>query len=205
VLAHRVGVAGQGRCCRDVKADMSSSETSLDTAWPGGQPVPFAQVYDELRQLARRERRARREPITLNTTALVHETYLKLRDRVSADSSRAQFFGLAARAMRQILVDHARRRRARKRGGDFVWTDVHDELPGVDRALSDVIALDRALDALERADPGLGALVECHIFAGLAMEDVAALRGIAPRTAFREWRKARAFLLEQIAVGTGIG
>jgi len=74
-------------------------------------------------------------------------------------------------------------------------------LPEASRALADVIALDGALDALERVDPDLGALVECHVFAGLPMTDVAALRGISTRTAFREWRKARAFLLERIAIG----
>lgn len=168
--------------------------------WSQDQTALFARVYHELHQLARRERRAKGAGLTLNTTALVHETYLKLRGHFDGDASSGQFFTLAARAMRQILVDYARRRGARKRGSDFTWTDLHDELPANDRALSDVIALDCALDALERIDPELGTLVECHVFGGLSMEDVASLRGIATRTAFREWRKARAFLLEQIAV-----
>jgi RNA polymerase sigma factor (TIGR02999 family) len=183
---------------------MEPSQTSV-AILPHDQPELFAQVYDELHRLARRERRSRGEAVTLNTTALVHETYLKLGNRVSAESGRAQFFALAARAMRHILVDYARRRRARKRGGDFVWTQMRDELPGTDRALSDVIALDCALDALERVDPDLGALVECHVFAGLTMEDVAALRGVGTRTAFRDWRKARAFLLEQMAAAPQVG
>lgn len=162
----------------------------------------FERVYDELHRLARRERRLLGRDITLNTTALVHETYLKLRDHVGESTTSAQFFTLVARAMRQILVDYARRREARKRGRDFTWTELSDEVPEASRALADVIALDGALDALERVDPELGALVEFHVFAGLAMDDVAALRGISTRTAFREWRKARAFLLERIAVGT---
>lgn len=169
-------------------------------ACPVDQPALFALVYDQLHTLARRERRAQHEAVTLNTTALVHETYLKLRDRIDPDFTRGQFLALAARAMRQILVDYARRRGARKRGGDFVWTGLRDEFPSTDRSLPDVIALDCALDALERLDPDLVALVECHVFAGLAMEDVAALRGVATRTAFRDWRRARAFLLEQMAV-----
>jgi len=164
--------------------------------------VLFARVYDELHRLAHRERRAQGRDLTLNTTALVHETWLKLREHVGGDASAGQFFALAARAMRQILVDYARRRHARKRGGDFTWTELSDDLAEDGRALSDVIALDRALDALERVDPELGALVECHIFAGLAMDEVAALRGVATRTAFRDWRRARAFLLERIAAGT---
>ncbi len=129
----------------------------------GGEPTPAGQpclqgVYDELHRLAHRERRAQGRDLTLNTTALVHETWLKLRVHVGGDASAGQFFSLAARAMRQILVDYARRRHARKRGGDFTWTELSDDLADGGRALSDVIALDRALDALERVDPELGAL-----------------------------------------------
>jgi len=164
-------------------------------------PGLFERVYDELHRLARRERQLAGKDLTLNTTALVHETYLKLRDHVGETTTSAQFFTLVARAMRQILVDYARRREARKRGGDFTWTELSDDLPEADRALADVIALDGALNALELVDPELGTLVEFHVFAGLPMDDVAALRGISTRTAFREWRKARAFLLERIAVG----
>jgi len=168
----------------------------------GDDAALFERVYDQLHRLARRERRMLGKDITLNTTALVHETYLKLREHVGNSATSAQFFTLVARAMRQILVDYARRREARKRGRDFTWTELSDELPEASRALADVIALDGALDALERVDPELGTLVEFHVFAGLPMDDVAALRGISTRTAFREWRKARAFLLERIAVGS---
>ena len=178
-----------------------SADDPQGTAASGDDAALFERVYDELHRLARRERRMLGRDITLNTTALVHETYLKLRDHIAATTTSAQFFTLVARAMRQILVDYARRREARKRGGDFTWTELSDELPEASRALADVIALDGALDALERVDPELGTLVEFHVFAGLPMDDVAALRGISTRTAFREWRKARAFLLERIAVG----
>ncbi len=166
----------------------------------GEDPDLFERVYDELHRLARRERRLLGRDITLNTTALVHETYLKLRGHIGTTTTSGQFFTLVARAMRQILVDYARRRAARKRGRDFTWTELSDEVPEAAHALADVIALDGALDALERIDPELGTLVEFHVFAGLPMDDVAALRGISTRTAFREWRKARAFLLERIAI-----
>jgi len=179
-----------------------SDDAVQGIAAPDAPPGMFERVYDELHRLARRERQVQGRDLTLNTTALVHETYLKLREHVDAGTAAAQFFALAARAMRQILVDYARRRDARKRGGDFTWTELSDELPEAGRALADVIALDGALDALEQIDPELGALVECHVFAGLSMTDVAALRGISTRTAFREWRKARAFLLDRIAIGT---
>ena len=164
-------------------------------------PLLFERVYDELHRLARHERMLHGKDITLNTTGLVHETYLKLRVHVGTDTDKAQFFALAARAMRQILVDYARRRGARKRGRDFTWTELSSDLPEIDRALADVIALDGALEALERLEPELGVLVECHVFAGLPIAEFAALRGISTRTAFREWRKARAFLLDRVAIG----
>ena len=161
----------------------------------------FERVYDELHRLARRERQFVGRDLTLNTTALVHETYLKLRGHIHTATTSGQFFALAARAMRQILVDYSRRRVTRKRGGDFTWTELCEDLPDANRALADVIALDGALDALERIDPDLGTLVEFHVFAGLPMADIAELRGVSTRTAFREWRKARAFLLERISLG----
>jgi RNA polymerase sigma factor (TIGR02999 family) len=191
-----------GICCGKVEAQrgevVKSSEDATRRLPPREDPALFERVYDELRRLARRERRGRGRELTLNTTALVHETYLKLRPHVGAEIVDAAFFALASRAMRQILVDHARRRGARKHGGDFTWTDLSDELPETSRALVDVIALDGALDALERVDADLVALVECHVFAGLSMDDVAALRGISTRTVFRDWRKARAFLIQNI-------
>jgi RNA polymerase sigma-70 factor (ECF subfamily) len=166
-----------------------------------GDPVLFERVYDELHKLARRERKASGRELTLNTTALVHEAYLKLRPYLGAETLDAAFFALASRAMRHILVDHARRRGTRKHGGDFTWTDLSDELPQTSRALVDVIALDSALNALEQLDPDQAALVELHVFSGLSMDDVAELRGISTRTVFREWRKARAFLIQRIMNG----
>ena len=177
---------------------MMSDNTPQETA-ALGYPGLFECVYGELRRLARHERQRHGRDITLNTTALVHETYLKLREHVGAQTGKAQFFALAARAMRNILVDYARRRDARKRGGGFTWTELSSELPDADRALADVIALDRALEALERFEPDLGVLVECHVFAGLPIAEFAALHGISTRTAFRAWRKARAFLLDRVA------
>ena len=183
-----------------------SDITDLLRQWRAGDKQAINQlipaVYDDLRSVAHQRLSREWDDRSLNTTGLVHETYLKLRDHIGETTSNAQFFTLVARAMRQILVDYARRREARKRGRDFTWTELSDELPEASRALADVIALDGALDALERVDPELGTLVEFHVFAGLAMDDVAALRGISTRTAFREWRKARAFLLERIALGS---
>jgi len=107
----------------------------------------FAQVYQELRRIARRERRSADSPQTLDTTALVHETYLKLRESAEArDLSRAHFLSLAARAMRQVLVDHARHRGRVKRGGHAAITALNDDIDGGLQPLVDVLALDDALN-----------------------------------------------------------
>jgi len=166
----------------------------------------YTAVYEELRALARRQRRGHGSGATLNTTALVHEAYFKLRGSDLSLTRRAQFFGAAARAMRQVLVDFARRRGARKRGADFTWTGLDEGIagngpPDVDATLSDILALDRALDDLRRLEPALATLVEWHVFAGLSVEQIAELREVSARTVFRDWRRARAFLLERLTAG----
>ena len=166
----------------------------------------YATVYEELRALARRQRRVHRSGATLNTTALVHEAYFKLRGSDLSLARRAQFFGAAARAMRQVLVDFARRRGARKRGADFTWTGLDEAMPGndapgADVALTDILALNRALDDLHRIEPALATLVDWHVFAGLSVEQIAELREVSARTIFRDWRRARAFLLERLGAG----
>lgn len=163
----------------------------------------FELVYDELRRIARNRRRQAGSPATLDTTALVNETYLKLASSREADGySRAHFLSLAARAMRQVLVDHARNRARYKRGGDVVFTTL-DPLAGGDVAeaggnLFDVLALDRALSDLGAFDADAGQLVEWHVFGGLTIEEIADLQSVNVRTAFRRWRTARAFLVQQV-------
>jgi len=158
----------------------------------------FAAVYDELKRLAHRQLAASPNP-TINTTGLVHETYLKL---VQPDSlrlnDRGHFFATAARAMRQIVVDHARRRLADKRGA-AVQPVTLDEQIGAD-ALdpSQLVHLDDALARLQQLEPRLAELVELRFFAGLSVEQVAELRDVAPRTVIRDWRRARAFLFDSV-------
>ena len=142
--------------------------------------------------------------ITLNTTALVHETYLKLRDHVAATTTSAQFFTLVARAMRQILVDYARRNAAEKRGGGRAVTLDDDAVANPDRA-DELLALDEALEQLQALDPRLVQTVELRFFAGLSVEEAAETLGVSPRTVKRDWQRARAFLFHAVSARDGPG
>jgi len=164
----------------------------------------FALAYDELKKIARRARRGRAGYETLDTTALVHETFLKIRGRDEARDADPDYLrALAARAMRQILVDRSRRRLADKRGAG----PRHVTLSGIDAADHempfDLVAVDRALAALEVLDVRLARLVELHVFSGMAMPEVATFLAITERTAFRDWRKARAFLVTHFDAAGG--
>lgn len=160
----------------------------------------FERVYQELRRIARGQRRAAGSPATLDTTALVHEVYLKLHDAPGAASiGRAHFLSLAARAMRQILVDHARARGRLKRGGDVAITGL-DDRAGVASDIVDLVALDDALSRLTELDPRAGKLVEWRIFGGLEIAEIAQLQGLAERTVFRDWRRTRAWLVQELGL-----
>jgi RNA polymerase sigma factor (TIGR02999 family) len=160
----------------------------------------FAFVYDELRRLARRQRRAHGEEPTLDTTSLVHETYLKLHNSPHLEGiERPQFFALAASAMRQILVDQARRRSVRRRSGQVALTTSAAEFADDERMnLVDVVALDDALTQLAEIDSRCGQLVEWRVFGGLEMADIAQLQGVTERTVARDWRRACAFLNQKL-------
>jgi RNA polymerase sigma factor (TIGR02999 family) len=166
----------------------------------------FALLYDELRELARRQRQRWRGDFTLNTTALVHEAYLKLvgQARVGAES-RAHFRGVAAKVMRHILCDHARNRRTKKRGGglEALRLDESQARPA-GTASSDphadmLVALDDALRRLERLDPRQGQVVECRFFGGLTIEETATAIGVSPRTVKRDWVVAQAWLHREMS------
>ena len=159
-------------------------------------------VYDELRRLAAGYLKAERRDHTLQPTALVHEAYLRLvrQDRVEWQN-RAHFFGIAARMMRRVLVDHARRRQAGKRdGGGFRLTlQVGEELE-VSRD-PELLELDEALVRLERLDVDQARVVELRFFGGLTVEETATVLGISTATVKREWRTARAFLRQEMDSG----
>jgi len=165
----------------------------------------FPLVYDELSILARRQRRSWHGDLTLNTTALVHEVYLKVADqkRLPAES-RSHFFGVAAKAMRHILCNYARDRNRAKRGGGVQHVRLepgHDLAAQVD--LSDdqsdtLVALDESLQELERIGERQARVVECRFFGGLSVEDTATVLGVSPRTVKRDWTFARAWLRREM-------
>lgn len=160
----------------------------------------FERVYGELKRIARRELTSAARAETLNTTALVHEAYAKLaRGERWSTTGRAHFLALSARAMRQVLVDHARLRMSRKRGGGrFALTLDEVEIPVAEKA-EELVALDEALNRLEAVDAGLARLVEQRFFAGLSIEEIAGMRQVSSRTVKRHWRLARAILFDELA------
>ena len=164
-------------------------------------------VYAELRTLAARYLSRERAHHTLQTTALVHEAYVKLVDQHSVDwQNRAHFFGIAANLMRRILVDDARHRRRLKRGAG-VTPELLDDLPvAADEAsldAVDTIALDRALHELEKFDPGQARLVELRFFGGLTLEETAAVLEVSPSTVKREWAIAKGWLYRALTGASG--
>jgi RNA polymerase sigma factor (TIGR02999 family) len=159
----------------------------------------FQLVYRELRDLAGRELARRPNPSTLSSTTLVHEAYLKLVDRTRADwKDRHHFFAVAAKAMRQILVDHVRHKLADKRGAGARHVPLSETQIGVEDRLVEVLALDEALGQLEKLSERLGQVVELRFFGGLSVEEAAEVLGVTPRTVKRDWRKARALLFHHL-------
>lgn len=188
------------------RARATSVLQTADPADPGGLDVLLPLVYEELRSLAHRQLLGERRGHTLGTTALVHETYVRLIDdtRVTR-KGRAYFFAAAARAMRHVLVDHARQRLAAKRGGgaERVSLDV-DRLEAagdvdVERLADELIDLDRALDDLALMNPRHARVVECRFFGGMDVEETAEALGVSARTVKYDWALARAWLHEALS------
>ena len=156
-------------------------------------------VYGELRRLARRQLGRERYGHTLLATDLAHEAYLKLVDQARVEwQGRAHFFAVAARAMRQVLIDYARKRTAEKRGGDWVRTTLGDQ--GFAKAYSpeQLLALDQALDRLAELDERLPRVVEMRFFAGLKEKEIAEVLDTSERTIQRDWARARAWLYKEL-------
>ena len=181
--------------------------TRILQAWGKGDQQALDQlmplVYGELRRIARQRLRRERPDHTLQPTALVHEAYLRLVDQRGATwQNRAQFFGVAAQLMRRILVDHARRHQAAKRGGSALkvtWDDA--VIPAKERA-EELVAVDEALSRLAEMDPRQGRVVELRLFSGLTVEETAEVLDISPATVKREWTAARAWLSREIRQGS---
>ena len=160
-------------------------------------------VYDELRKLAAARLADEKPGQTLQATALVHEAYLRLVGSTQPQewNGRGHFFAAAAEAMRRILVEGARRKRAEKRGGDLGRAELPADLPAREQDL-DLLAVNEALDLFAREEPQTAELVKLHFFAGLSIEEAAAVLGISPRTAYRNWGYARAWLYQHLG-GSG--
>lgn len=159
----------------------------------------FGRLYGELRDIAHQRLRAFRPGDTLNTTALVHEAYVKLIDQGSADlQDRAHFMALASRAMRFVLIDYARSRSAAKRGGDGVAVTLDRVQVAAGERATDLLQLDAALSELGEAEPRLAEVVELRFFGGLSHEDVAAVTGRSVPTVKRDWTRARAWLFRSM-------
>ena len=175
-----------------LRAAEAGDRTALDRV--------FSILYEDLRAIARRQLRGAPAEQTLSTTALVHETYLKLSKGAGwTAKDRSHFFSLAGRAMRMILVDQARSRTRQRRGSGRRPLDLENvEIPIEERA-AEIVALDEALGRLGEVDGELAQLVEWRFFAGLSLEEIAEMSGRSERTLKRHWQAARAFLFEELS------
>jgi len=160
-------------------------------------------IYSELRRMAGSYMLRERAGHTLQATALVNEVYLRLTGGETVPwQNRAHFLGIAAHAMREVLLDYARRHIAGKRGGkDAQKVQINVELRGVSSKIENMIAIDEALERLERIDPRQSRLVELRFFVGLDVEEVAEVMGVSLTTVKREWRSAKAWLHRELAIG----
>jgi RNA polymerase sigma factor (TIGR02999 family) len=155
-------------------------------------------VYDDLRRIAHRQLSGERDGHTVSTTALVHEAYLRLVDRQAGWEDRAQFLGVAAQAMRRVLVDYARQHRAAKRAGALDQVPLDDALLVVEERAESLLALDEALTRLASLSARQGRVVECRFFGGLTEDETAEVLGVTSRTVRRDWIKAKGWLHQEL-------
>lgn len=181
----------QGEVTNLLAAWSSGDQSALNTLMP--------LVYNELHRIARRAWSQYPRSDTLQPTALINEAYLKLANADSATfQDRCHFFAVASRAMRQILVNHAKSRLSSKRGGGAVNVSLDDVQPAVHQEAAEIVALHDALEALCDVDPRKSTLVEMRYFGGLSIEETAAAMGISIATVNREWRLARSWLIREM-------
>jgi RNA polymerase sigma-70 factor (ECF subfamily) len=182
----------------------SQEISQLLRAWSEGDRTALDKllplVYDELRRMARRHMDRQQAGHTLQTTALIHEAYLKLIDQKEAHwRNRAHFFGVAAKAMRSILVDYARASHAAKRGGEAVLVSLDEAAVASDERAAELVALDDALASLAAIDRRKCQVVELRYFGGLSVEETAEVLKVSVETVARDWRLARTWLLRELS------
>lgn len=178
---------------------MDEELSKLVQQWNDGDRAAFDRivelVYDDLREIAHRHLLSERPDHTLSTTALVHEAYVQISSRTGpAWRGRAQFFALLSKVMRHVLIDHARRRKAAKRGGNDVRVPLDESRAGDAAELFELLAVNEALERLEAHDERLARVVECRFFGGLPEAEIAEALGVSTRTVERSWTRARAYL-----------
>lgn len=178
--------------------DITRVMDSLRSGRAGAREELYELVYRDLRAMAGAQMVRERSGHTLQVTALVSEAYLRLAPGGERWENRAHFFGAAARAMRRILVDHARRHQANKRGGDVRRVTFEDLAVAAEEPQVDVVALDEALEALAQEYPRLAEVVQLRYFAGLGVTETAGVLGTSPATVKRDWAFARAWLLDRM-------
>lgn len=187
------------------KADSATTIAGLIAAADGGDrdaaAALFTSLYHELHRVARRQLRSSMGGSTLGATTLLHECYLDMAGHHPAFPDQSRFIAYAARAMRGLIIDHIRERRALKRGGEFhittLNTEIADSVPEAEKTLQ----LADALDELAHLDAPLAELVDLKFFCGLSFADIAALRGVSERTVQRDWQKARLLLHHELSDG----
>ncbi|MGQ0641487.1 MAG: sigma-70 family RNA polymerase sigma factor [Gemmatimonadaceae bacterium] len=184
--------------------DTRKEITDLLIAWRAGDTERrdklVALVYDDLRRIAHGQRLRERDEHTLTTTAIVHETFLRLVDISRIEwQDRAHFFAVVATLMRNVLVDYARRHRSAKRGAGFKSVDLENAAAAIDAPTDVLIEIDNALTKLSDVDPRLARVVECRFFGGLQDEETAAALGVSVRTVRRDWTKAKGWLYQELS------
>jgi RNA polymerase sigma factor (TIGR02999 family) len=186
-----------------MKDNSPGEVTRLLAAWGDGDREALTAllplVYDELRRLARSYMRRERTGHTLQTTSLVHEAYLRLVDQKTPWANRAHFFGIAAQAMRRVLLDHEKSRQTAKRGAGSQQISLDAAALISEQRSLDVLLLDRVLSRLEEIDPQRAKIVELRFFGGLSNEEASEVLGISPATVQRQWAGARAWLYQELS------
>jgi RNA polymerase sigma factor (TIGR02999 family) len=181
--------------------------TAILVAHRDGDPGAFERltelIYPELRRIARAQLRRWRPGVRPDTGSVVNEAYLKLVDQTKVDwRDRNHFYAIAARAMRQVIIDYARKRISQKRGGGALHTDLQAHEIAVHHQADQLLALDQVLEDLERHDMRLRQIVDCRFFAGYSEEETAAILGVSSRTIERDWRRAKSWLQQAMRHGS---
>ena len=186
----------------DAQPDLQALTNTLAAAERGDVQAAgemFTTLYRELHRLARRQLHANASGLTLGATTLLHEAYLDISSRGAVFPDRARFFAYAARAMRGLIIDYVRQRRAVKRGGAFQITSLNTETPEAEAPAEDLGPLGDALLELSEIEPELAQLVDLKFFCGFSFEEIAAMRNVSRRTVHRDWDRARIYLRGALA------